>query len=142
MCLVRGCDGDCPLIADPPAPQPIGSPIRRIFRPQLALFLVAAAITLLVSEVFFRVDEQSGYSTVFGAGTGQAESSMISAAGPPNRTLSPATGNCARQGGIRELIYEKASRGIFGLSRRIVEAQVVVCIGQDGRLLDVLHVNF
>jgi hypothetical protein len=106
------------------------------------LFLVAAAIAVLVSEVFFRVDEQSGYSTVFGMGTGQAESSIIGVAGPPNRTLSPATGECARQGGIRELIYEQASRGIFGLSRRIVEAQVVICVGQEGRVLDVLHVNF
>jgi hypothetical protein len=142
MRLVRGCDGDCPLIADPPAPKPIGSPIRRIFRPQLTLFVVAAAITLLVSEIFFRVDEPSGYSTVFGAERAQAESSILSSAGPPNRTLSPATGDCARQGGIRELVYEQASRGIFGLSRRIVDAQVVLCVGQDGRVLDVLHVNF
>jgi hypothetical protein len=130
------------MIADPPAPKPNGSPSRRIFRPQLVLFLAVAAIAFVVSEIFFRVDEPSGYSTVFGAGTGQAESSILGAAGPPNRTLSPATGECARQGGIRELIYEQASRGIFGLSRRIVEAQVVICVGQDGRVLDVLHVDF
>ena len=114
-----------------------GLPGRRIL-----LFLVAAAIALVVSEIFFRADEQSGYSTVFGTGTAQAESSIVGVAGPPNRTLSPATGECARQGGIRELVYEQASRGIFGLSRRIVEAQVVICVGQDGRVLDVLHVNF
>lgn len=142
MRLVCGCDGDRPLIATRRLRHQSGSPSRRIFRPQLILFLVAAAVALIVSEVFFRADEQSGYSTVFGAGTGQAESSILSAAGPPNRMLSPATGECARQGGIRELIYEQASRGIFGLSRRIVEAQVVICVGQDGRVLDVLHVNF
>jgi hypothetical protein len=118
------------------------APSRRKFRLQLILILVAAAIALVASEIFFRVDEQSGYSAVFGTGAGQAESSIVSAAGPANRTLSPATGECARQGGIRELIYEQASRGIFGLSRRIVEAQVVICVGQDGRVLDVLHVNF
>ena len=120
-----------------------GSPSRRKFtRSQVILILAAVAVAVVVSEIFFRVDERSGYSTVFGTGTGQAESSILGAAGPPNRTLSPATGDCARQGGIRELIYEQASRGIFGLSRRIVEAQVVICVGQDGRVLDVLQVNF
>lgn len=108
----------------------------------MILILAAVVVAVVVSEIFFRVDEQSGYSTVFGAETAQAESSIIGAAGPPNRTLSPATGDCARQGGIRELVYEQASRGIFGLGRRIVEAQVVLCVGQDGRVLDVLHVNF
>ncbi len=39
----------------------------------------------------------------------------------PLNTLSPATGDCARQRGIRELIYEQGSRAIFGLTRRIVE---------------------
>lgn len=142
MRLVRGCDGDCPLIADPPAPKTNGLPSRRKFGRQLLLLLAAVAVAVVVSEIFFRVEEPSGYPTVFGAERAQAESSIVGAAGPPNRTLSPATGECARQGGIRELIYEHASRGIFGISRRIVEAQVVMCVGQDGRVLDVLHVNF
>lgn len=115
---------------------------RRLFRRQLIPFLVAAVIALVASEILFRADEPSGYSTVFGAERAQAESSILIAAGPATRTLSPATGDCACQGGIRELVYEQASRGIFGLSRRIVEAQVVLCVGQDGRVLDVLHVNF
>ena len=88
---------------------------------RLVVFLVAVSVAFVAAEIFFRVEEPSGYATVFGAGPGQAESSILGAAGPPNRTLSPATGDCAREGGIRELIHEQASRGIFGLSRRIVE---------------------
>jgi len=109
-----------------------------------ALFAVAAIVAVMVvGEEFFRTTEDHpGYRAAFGAPKGMAEATVLERAGQPSRLIQPATGDCGEHGGQRELVYESASRGFGGWGRRAVDAQIVVCVDGDGRVLETSYINF
>lgn len=111
---------------------------------RLAIWAVAAmVIALMVGELFVRTTEGlPGYRAAFGTPEGVTEADVIAGAGQPSRLIQPATGHCAERGGVRELVYELSSRGFGGWGQKIVDAQIVVCIAGDGRVVETLHVEF
>jgi hypothetical protein len=87
-------------------------------------------------------DRTPGYQAAFGTPEGVSEASVLASAGQPNRLIRPATASCAEGRGVRELVYELTSRGFGGWDRRVIDAQVVVCIAGDSRVLETLHIEF
>ncbi|MCC7126082.1 MAG: hypothetical protein IT178_14625 [Acidobacteria bacterium] len=133
---------ETPLIHDAKASSRARS--RRTTRRRRLALSAAGALALAVFGAFFlRVaDEHQGYDAVFAVSEGTPEVEVIRSAGRPNRLSLVPVESCADRGGVRELIYELASRGFAGFGYRSVDAQVVVCVGSDGRVLETLHIEF
>jgi hypothetical protein len=108
--------------------------------------LLAAAtivVVVVVGEEFARTTEDHpGYGAASDTAEGVAEATVLERAGHPSRLIQPATGDCAEHGGKRQLVYERASRGFGGWGRRAVDAQIVVCVAGDGRVVETSYINF
>ena len=104
---------------------------------------VAVSAGLVAGDLLARTDEGlAGYLAALGTMEGVSEASVLEKAGVPSRLVQPPTGRCAERGGARELVYELTSRGFGGWGRIVLEAQVVLCVSADGRVLETMHIEF
>jgi hypothetical protein len=85
--------------------------------------------------------KDNGHAKAMGVSEGTAEAEVVRIAGSPTRTQ-PATGECAKAGGQRELIYEQVVESLWGLLADETIGLVSLCVNKSGVVLSNMMVDF